>query len=162
MKYFSLILNIVIVLTLLFIIGKAIYIEYTCRKNSNKTTRFTIFSGITLVNIGLLILVFAFINANDINLFSMKYIFILLILIMIVFQAFASSRLVLFNKGLLCMGQYLDAKNIIKVLMREGKFSTAVVIEGKKDSFNFKISKKQLENLSKTLKENRINVKICG
>ena len=155
MKYFSLTLNIVIVLTLLFVIGKAIYIEHTCRKNSNKTEKFTIFSGITLVNIGL-------INANDINLFSMKYIFILLILIMIVFQAFASSRLVLFNKGLLCMGQYLDSKNIVRVLVREGKFSTAVVIEGKKDSFNFKISKKQLENLSKTLKENRINVKICG
>ncbi|MEG1286851.1 MAG: hypothetical protein RSD13_02215 [Clostridium sp.] len=162
MKNFSLILNILIVLTLLFLIGKAIYIERTCKKKSNKTDKFAIFSGITLVNIGLLILAFAYITANNINLFSMKYIFILLILIMIVFQAFASSRLVLFNKGLLCMGQYLDSKNINKVLIREGRFASTVVIEGKGDSFNFRIGKKRTDLLSKSLRENRVNVKMCG
>ncbi|MDQ0151217.1 hypothetical protein ACFO6R_10635 [Eubacterium multiforme] len=159
MKYFSIVLNIVIVLTLLFLVGKAIYIEHICSKKSEKTT-FIIFSGVALINIGLIIIPLTYIKANNINLFSIKYIFILLILILFVFQAIQASRLVLFNHGLLCMGQYIDYKKITKLSIGKKRSSSIILIEVNKDSVTFRMSNKKMELFAKKLRENRVNVKI--
>lgn len=159
MKFFSIILDIVIVLTLIFLIGKAIYIEHICSKTSKKT-QFFIFSGVALINIGLIIIPVAYIFANNINIFSLNYIFVLIILILFVFQAIQASRLVIFNHGLICMGQYSDFKKIKKVSIAKRKFGNIVLIELQNDSLNFRIGTKKIEPLAKLLRESRVHVKI--
>lgn len=159
MKFFSIALNIVIVLTLVFLVGKAIYIEHISSKTSTKT-RFIIFSGVALINIGLIIIPLAYIAANGINLFSFKYIFILFILILFVFQTFQASRLVLFNHGLLCMGQYIDYRKITKLSIGKKRHSSIVLIGTGNDSLTFRIGNKKMDALAKLLRENRVKVKI--
>lgn len=160
MKIFSIVLDIVIVLTLVFLVGKSIYIEHICSKTSKKT-QFFVFSGIALINIGLIIIPIAYIFANNINVFSLDYIFVLIILILFVFQGIQSSRLVIFNHGLICMGQYVDFKKIKKVSIAKRSFGNIVLIELQNDSLNFRIGNNKTDDLSKIFKENRINTKIC-
>lgn len=161
MKFFNIAINFVILSTLLFLIGKSLYIEFVCEKNAPKTRLF-IFSGVALINIGLIIIPLAYVTSNSINLFSTKYIIILIILILFVIQTIATSRIVLFKKGLLCMGQYLDYKKIKKVSIGKRRLWNVVLIEFAGDTMSFRIGSKSSEKLASIFKEHFIPVKIFG
>lgn len=157
---FFTIFKIFLILTMIFVVVKSIFVTKEASKDGT-AEKITMFSGIGLINIFLLLVLFIpliYVSTKGQKLFTFDNIYLLFFLIFILYQIYVNTRILIYKNGILVMGQYIKYKDIKKARIDDCKIGKTVMLLTTTGGMSFKIGKKDDDKLREVIKNHKIQL----